>query len=175
MLQTHQDCNQKLSLMLQEKNQLQADLLELQSKYPKLLSDVLEERDKLQRDLKELQMEFPRQLSLVLDEKTRLQQHLEDLRRELVHMSVVLDDNNKLQTDTVLLHNELDSLRIELGREREKSLCNICFDKPRDTLVFSCLHLHFCSSCLQKHQERTNTCPTCRGFISGKLVCDVSV
>ncbi|CAM6100762.1 unnamed protein product [Calypogeia fissa] len=169
MLESHQHCERKLTLMLDEKNRLQMDLLELQRKYPKLLSDVLEERNKLQRDLRELRSEFPRQLSLVRDEKNKLQQQLLELQSEYPRqMSLVLDENSYLQT-------QVDSLKIDLGREREKSLCNICFDKPRDTLVFSCLHLHFCSSCLQKHQERTNTCPTCRGFISGKLICNVSI
>lgn len=119
--------------------------------------------------------EFPRQLSLVLDEKNKLQEHLSELQAEFLQMSHVLDDNAKLQRDSVSLQNQLETLNIELGQERERSLCNICFDKPRDTLVFSCLHLHFCSACLQKHQERTNTCPTCRSFISGKLICNLSI
>lgn len=175
MLRTHKDCERKLSRMIDEKNRLQQDLLELQNKYPRLLSEVLLERNQLEKDLKQLQREFPRQLALVLDEKQKLQEHYNELQNEFLQMSLVLDENTKLHTETINLQDQLHTLKVELGQEREKSLCNICFDNPRDTLVFSCLHLHFCSSCLQKHQERTNTCPTCRGFISGKLVCSVSV
>lgn len=164
-----------VSVVQEEKEKLQRYLEELQSEFPKQLSLVLDEKDKLQTLLNDVQNEFPRQLALALDEKFKLEQHFIELQNEFVQMSLVLDENAKLKRDHIGLQKQLDNLQIELGQEKERRLCNICFDKPRDTLVFSCLHLHFCSECLAKHQTRTNTCPSCRSFISGKLICNLSL
>lgn len=161
--QTHRHCERELTVMTDEKNKLLTDLLELQTKYPKLLSDVLEEKNMLEQDLKELRSEFPRELSREIGEKNEVQQQLIEAQSEF-HREV-----SKVLEENLALENELDALKITLGHEKEKSLCTICFDRPRDTLIFSCLHLQFCSSCLRKHEERTNKCPACRGVISWKL------
>lgn len=64
--------------------------------------------------------------------------------------------------------DELSDLKRQLEEEREKSICGVCQEKPRDTIVLPCLHFQYCFSCLLRHREaNSNTCPTCRGPIQG--------
>ncbi|KAI5055325.1 hypothetical protein GOP47_0030470, partial [Adiantum capillus-veneris] len=77
----------------------------------------------------------------------------------------------ELEEDRLLLNvlaDEIGHLDKQLTEEKEKHLCAVCFDKPRDTLVMPCLHFHYCFSCLMQHKQANgSTCPTCRGSIQG--------
>ncbi|MCO5559024.1 hypothetical protein L7F22_012616 [Adiantum nelumboides] len=63
---------------------------------------------------------------------------------------------------------EQRKLRRELQEEREKALCLVCLDRPRNTLVLPCLHFQYCLDCLLLHRAHNgNTCPSCRRPIEG--------
>lgn len=42
--------------------------------------------------------------------------------------------------------------------EEDKNLCQICFEKQRDTCIIGCGHFYYCFTCL----EPLKSCPTCR-------------
>ncbi|KAH7301465.1 hypothetical protein KP509_23G028000 [Ceratopteris richardii] len=63
---------------------------------------------------------------------------------------------------------ERQELRRQLLEEREKALCLVCLERPRNTLVLPCLHFQYCLDCLLQHRScNGNTCPTCRRSIEG--------
>ena len=71
----------------------------------------------------------------------------------------------------------------ERVRELEKSLeqalnaqqCQICFERPRDCIIMPCTHLLYCRACVNEHKRRGDSrCPTCRGPISGEILCNVN-
>ncbi|KAL2642839.1 hypothetical protein R1flu_010426 [Riccia fluitans] len=78
----------------------------------------------------------------------------------------------KLETDFKVSEQ---NLKTELQSERAKLLCNICLDKPRDTMILPCTHFLYCHGCLLIHKKRNNTCPTCRGSMSALLHCHLSI
>jgi hypothetical protein len=79
------------------------------------------------------------------------------------------DINQQLETKII----ELDEYKTKF--EKLKQLfddhisCEICLDetKPRDTILFPCLHMLYCWDCVSS----TDTCPYCRVKISGRLQC----
>ena len=42
--------------------------------------------------------------------------------------------------------------------------CTICRERPVDTIVFPCKHMHFCSICIDEWRNRrgNHSCPYCR-------------
>ncbi|CAM6089100.1 unnamed protein product [Calypogeia fissa] len=74
----------------------------------------------------------------------------------------------ELETSQRLVQKNLDE-------ESEKSLCQICFEAPKDSIAFPCLHLSFCNACLESHRAQNRTCPMCRTNISGVLKCVISI
>ena len=54
----------------------------------------------------------------------------------------------------------------ELDKDRDIYLCQICVDKPRDTVLFPCRHF-FCEACVNKFE--TYNCPCCRADIEGSF------
>ncbi|KAI5080500.1 hypothetical protein GOP47_0004440 [Adiantum capillus-veneris] len=64
--------------------------------------------------------------------------------------------------------DEVQKLRKELEEEKQKSICCICMDKARDTVLIPCMHSQFCLSCIIKHQKANGSaCPTCRAKLEG--------
>jgi len=67
----------------------------------------------------------------------------------------------------------------ELEKELEQSLnaqlCQICFERPRDCIIMPCTHLLYCRTCVTEHKRKGDSrCPTCRGPISGEILCNVN-
>ncbi|KAH7301463.1 hypothetical protein KP509_23G027800 [Ceratopteris richardii] len=63
---------------------------------------------------------------------------------------------------------ERQELQRQLEEEREKALCLVCLERPRNTLLLPCLHFQYCLDCLLQHRScNGNTCPTCRRSIEG--------
>lgn len=44
----------------------------------------------------------------------------------------------------------------------EDSLCVVCFDSPRNTAVFPCGHLQFCTQCVASVMRERKCCPVCQ-------------
>ena len=64
-----------------------------------------------------------------------------------------------LGSDTeFLLRRQLIQANEQLSQEREKSLCIICLDTPREVLLKPCKHYCLCSSCTSRLRE----CPICK-------------
>ena len=67
----------------------------------------------------------------------------------------------------------------ELEKQLEESsnaqLCQICFEHPRDCIIMPCTHLLYCRACVAEHKRSgANRCPTCRGPISGEILCNIN-
>lgn len=68
----------------------------------------------------------------------------------------------------------------ELENELEHSfgaqLCQICFEHPRDCIIMPCTHLLYCRTCVTEHKKKGDgRCPTCRGPISGEILCNINL
>lgn len=44
----------------------------------------------------------------------------------------------------------------------EDSMCVVCFDSPRNTAVFPCGHLQFCTQCVVSVMRERKCCPVCQ-------------
>ncbi|KAI5055324.1 hypothetical protein GOP47_0030469 [Adiantum capillus-veneris] len=123
---------------------------------------------------------------LVVDANRSLQLHICDSDQQIALLKRQLIEEKKhtqalgaqvsvlkkeLEEDRLLLNvlaDEIGHLDKQLTEEKEKHLCVVCFEKPRDTLVLPCMHFHYCFSCLMQHKQANgSTCPTCRGSIQG--------
>lgn len=66
-------------------------------------------------------------------------------------------------------------LEKELEESRGAQLCQICFEQPRDCIIMPCTHLLYCRKCVTEHKKKGDSrCPTCRGPISGEILCNVN-
>lgn len=108
-----------------------------------------QERDRLfSKQIQEREAYIASQAS----ELTRLKRENEDLASRY-----------KAERDTVA------AVRKELEEEKEKHLCKLCFTRPKDGLIFPCLHFDYCFLCLDDEKSKNNFCPTCRGSMDGLL------
>eukprot|EP00708_Paratrimastix_pyriformis_P003000 GAFH01001764.1.p1 GENE.GAFH01001764.1~~GAFH01001764.1.p1 ORF type:complete len:411 (+),score=30.90 GAFH01001764.1:69-1235(+) len=70
------------------------------------------------------------------------------------------------------LEQRVKRIAAELEEEKSRTMCMICMDAHRDTVVMPCMHFLYCHACLTKHQHTgRHTCPACRTPISGLLKC----
>ncbi|XP_032241899.1 uncharacterized protein LOC5516260 [Nematostella vectensis] len=73
--------------------------------------------------------------------------------------STTLDNKPSVSND-----EHVNRLREELERERDKTLCVICAEQPKQILIMPCRHMCLCSVCadtLLTHWNR-RACPLCR-------------
>jgi hypothetical protein len=71
---------------------------------------------------------------------------------------------NKLDKELLNKNKEINEIKEEINKERENYTCQICYDVPRDTILFPCRHF-FCYSCSNKFTQ----CPNCREEIFEKV------
>ncbi|XP_024543919.1 uncharacterized protein LOC9654177 isoform X1 [Selaginella moellendorffii] len=86
---------------------------------------------------------------------------------------VAIAERMQLQSEVALLKQQGECLVDLLEQEKDKSICAICFTRPRNVITLPCLHFHYCNSCLDQHQRTNRTCPSCRCPISGTLKCSL--
>eukprot|EP00246_Nothoceros_aenigmaticus_P011407 TRINITY_DN3093_c0_g1_i1.p1 TRINITY_DN3093_c0_g1~~TRINITY_DN3093_c0_g1_i1.p1 ORF type:complete len:201 (+),score=20.52 TRINITY_DN3093_c0_g1_i1:24-605(+) len=103
------------------------------------------------------------------ERQTLLREKSEALRLQTACEAAAMTERLLLQAEVSRLHDDQVALRLELEEEREKTICRICFARPRDALPLPCMHFDFCNQCLQQHQRHRNTCPSCRCTINGVL------
>ncbi|KAJ7295506.1 hypothetical protein O6H91_03G110300 [Diphasiastrum complanatum] len=84
-------------------------------------------------------------------------------------------DRTRLQEEIYQLQQGHEDLLELLEQERDRNICRICFNRPRDVLSLPCMHFDYCFQCLEEHQKTRNHCPTCRSSISGTLVYKLSM
>ncbi|MCO5595621.1 hypothetical protein L7F22_049666 [Adiantum nelumboides] len=91
---------------------------------------------------------------------------LEKQRADFQRKEKSINDSHGLQQQALLTEKQF--LQRQLEEEKDKSICSICHEKPRDTIILPCLHFQYCFGCLLRHREvNSNTCPSCRGPIQG--------
>ena len=77
----------------------------------------------------------------------------------MANLRKVSNKKAALGSDTeFLLRRQLIQANEQLSQEREKSLCIICLDTPREVLLKPCKHYCLCSSCTSRLRE----CPICK-------------
>ena len=70
---------------------------------------------------------------------------------------------------------KIRKLEKEMEETRGGRLCEICFERPRDCIIMPCTHLLYCRTCVTEHKNKGDArCPTCRGPISGEILCNVN-
>ncbi|CEM05609.1 unnamed protein product [Vitrella brassicaformis CCMP3155] len=65
-------------------------------------------------------------------------------------------------------------LQAENAQLQEKAsmwVCQVCFERDRDTLFLPCMHFALCSRCAARVADGRNKCPMCNAPIGGKLHC----
>ncbi|CAM6103554.1 unnamed protein product [Calypogeia fissa] len=171
-------------------------LLSVERESTETMRELEKKKDQVEFDKRE-NLRLRSDLSLLTREKrtaegdlTAMLKELENLRKSHVSDSekakcafegvrqILVEDLTEAVKKKVALEEEVLSLRAEstrlqsslekdLEQEKEKTCCRICLDRPRDTVCFPCLHMHFCSPCLEKHRSKANnnTCPSCRTTI----------
>jgi ABC-type phosphate transport system auxiliary subunit len=74
------------------------------------------------------------------------------------------------------------ALRDAQERVEQATLCHICFEQPRDTVLMPCMHFLYCAGCVRKGVEAAAAgkdggalrCPVCRAPVSGQVVVHLS-
>ena len=70
---------------------------------------------------------------------------------------------------------EIARLKNELQETKDALLCQICFVRRRDCIIFPCSHLLYCRICLAEHKSKGDSrCPICRGPISSEIMCNIN-
>lgn len=63
------------------------------------------------------------------------------------------------------IEEQIEQLRNELSAEREKHLCIICYDRPRNIILYPCKHMCICEDCYTTLRRELQGCPLCRSSI----------
>ena len=103
-----------------------------------------------------------------------LAQHLAELGKQVLELVATTKRQNAL----ILEYAEQRQLADEMQKKElqdmedvinEELLCQICFERKRDTLIEPCSHMMFCRSCLDRHWRGVRTaereCPCCRASV----------
>ena len=82
----------------------------------------------------------------------------------------------KLKDSETSFSTSVETIRVlekQLEQSREAHVCQICFERPRDCIIMPCTHLLYCRTCVTEHKKKGDSrCPTCRGPISGEILCN---
>ncbi|MCO5612807.1 hypothetical protein L7F22_067078 [Adiantum nelumboides] len=106
-----------------------------------------------------------KRIALMVEEKQQIEEHTQALHMQVSQLEKQVEEE-RLRLNAS--GEQVAHLRKQLTDEKEKLICIVCLDKPRDTLIMPCLHFHYCFSCLMQHKQTNgSTCPTCRGTIHG--------
>jgi len=71
------------------------------------------------------------------------------------------------------LETKVSKLQTKVSEEEQKTFCDICLERSRDSLIFPCLHFAYCNVCLSS--SKITSCPSCRTHIAGVLKIRVGV
>ena len=100
---------------------------------------------------------------------SRLEAMLNRSRMEITHLKLrQIKDKiaiKKLQTLIKEFIGDNFRLKSDLNLEKEKYLCNICYDNNKNIIMVPCYHFVSCKRCSSKLE----TCPICRTEIEHVL------
>ena len=65
------------------------------------------------------------------------------------------------------LEAHVTELTTQLSTQKHALLCQICMERPRDTVLLPCAHAMYCGACLRRRLR----CPSCKLPTTGKLEC----
>ncbi|CAM6088146.1 unnamed protein product [Calypogeia fissa] len=118
------------------------------------------ERERLRNEISEL-----------LQKNTRVMAERLAIERDMgYNMEKMEASRESLRVQLEREHAEVvAALNMELAKEQEKTVCQICFTQSRDALILPCMHFQYCEKCVRELKE----CPTCRGRINGLLRCNL--
>lgn len=60
------------------------------------------------------------------------------------------------------VEEQIEQLQKELLAEREKHLCIVCLDRPKNIILYPCRHMCICQECCLTLQSQHHGCPLCR-------------
>jgi len=85
------------------------------------------------------------------------------------HNSMMIADKMLLQAskakeEAASLRGELRLARSEQA-DRQGTQCNVCLDRPRETVLQPCGHVCLCLQCADRIRRGENQCPVCRSRI----------
>lgn len=75
------------------------------------------------------------------------------------------DKQTKLQDAVKVLRKENKALSNKLSFEREKYICNVCYENPKDCIIDPCKHFAGCRACC----IQLDKCPICRTEIKSYI------
>eukprot|EP00698_Gefionella_okellyi_P025372 TRINITY_DN9259_c0_g1_i2.p1 TRINITY_DN9259_c0_g1~~TRINITY_DN9259_c0_g1_i2.p1 ORF type:complete len:270 (+),score=62.84 TRINITY_DN9259_c0_g1_i2:786-1595(+) len=113
------------------------------------------------------QCEVERQRVEPADRGDELQELTLENRVRLLEQRLLLETEAH-NARVIRMDEKLKASQEQLEDERFKTMCQICMDKPRDTLLLPCVHFLYCSACVSKALAQGG-CPACRTPVSGKL------
>ena len=152
---------------------IRSQLLNLRESAAELKDENLGLKDEL-NTLRTGQAELDRKHQAALSEirqsfDVQLGLDSEKLRKEFEQKLKDAKDCDSKSTERI---RELEK---DLEQSREAQLCQICFERPRDCIIMPCTHLLYCRTCVTEHKKNGGSrCPTCRGPISGEILCNVN-
>lgn len=76
----------------------------------------------------------------------------------------------KLQDALKIMKDENKSLNRKLEFEKEKYVCNVCWQNPKDCIIDPCRHFAGCKSCCCQ----LDICPICRTEIKSYITLFIS-
>ncbi len=100
---------------------------------------------------------------------SRLEGMLNRCRMEINHLKIqrIKDKLAVKQLQHLLKEFVQDNfkLKVNLSTEKEKYMCNICFDNLKNVVIVPCYHFVSCKRCASKLPN----CPICRSEIESML------
>jgi len=90
-----------------------------------------------------------------------------ELLMMLVSMFLVMfawGEASKAKEEAASLRGELRLARSEQA-DRQGTQCNVCLDRPRETVLQPCGHVCLCLQCADRIRGGENQCPVCRSRI----------
>lgn len=77
----------------------------------------------------------------------------------------LLQKQKKLQDAIKILKTDNDNLKKRCHFEREKYMCNICYQNQKNCIITPCNHFASCLGCA----KQVNNCPVCRQNIKSYI------
>jgi hypothetical protein len=95
-----------------------------------------------------------------------LAKRLEKIEREL-GLLISCEGSGEEKDKQETIDGVKGKLDVAEKRIREELLCQVCFERNRDTLIMPCMHMVCCSKCAVS----VDRCPICRGVKSAVITC----
>ncbi|XP_074625472.1 uncharacterized protein LOC141883770 isoform X1 [Acropora palmata] len=147
------------------KSSFYSQLMNLQECVNKLKDD----KGILTEQLNAFEEDHAKTAGKVMASLCRLQEWKDDMRKNQEEFNTKLKETESKSAD------KIRTLENELEQSQNAQLCQICFERSRDCIIMPCTHLLYCRMCVSEHKMKgVNRCPSCRGPISGEILCNIN-